>query len=116
MISGLDLKQTISYSLKEDKDNPTVWELGVIPSYLFARISTEAKSNEIDTAFKLLQIAIKGWSNFNVEFRQEKQTMYGRELNVVPLDLIEQIPLVVVNQLSLKIMEINQITEIERKN
>jgi hypothetical protein len=49
MISGLDLNATIDYTLKDDKENPTVWKLGVIPSYLFAQISSSADKKEIET-------------------------------------------------------------------
>ncbi len=116
MISGLDLTQTVDFILKNDTDNPTVWKLGVVPSYVFARISEEASLNQTDTIYKLLQVALKGWDNFNVPYLTTKEKIFGREMEVVPLSVLESIPLKVINELSLKIMEINQLSESERKN
>ncbi len=116
MISGLDLSATTDYILKNDKDNPTVWKLGIIPSYLFARISGDANKREIETAYKLLQLTIKGWENFNVPFETIKEKLYDRDVDVVPSSVLEQIPLKVITELSMKAMELNQLTEAERKN
>ena len=117
MITGIDLKEIQDYVLKEDKKDPTVWKIGVIPSIVFMKIARDAKNNEIEASYKVLQIGLKGWDNFkDVEFKSEKQEIYGRELDVVPLDLIERIPMPYIVELSAKIMELNSITEEERKN
>lgn len=116
MISGLDLEGTIPYTLKDDTDNPTVWKLGVIPSYLFARVAGEAQTKSIETAYKIIQLALRGWENFNVPFETAKEKIFDREMEVVPLSSLERIPLKVITELSMKIMEINQVTESERKN
>lgn len=116
MISGLDLNQTVDYVLENDKDNPTIWKLGVIPSYLFARVSSEANTKSIETAYKILQLGIRGWDNFNIPFETQIEKICDREMNVVPLSILERIPLRVITELSMKIMEVNQLTEIERKN
>ena len=116
MISGIDLNATVNYTLKDDVDNPTVWKIGVFPSYVFARISGESGSEPIQTVYKLLQISLKGWENFNIPFETEKEKFYGREMDVVPMRILERIPMKVVSELSIKAMEINQITESERKN
>jgi hypothetical protein len=116
MITGLDLNATVDYTLKGDTDNPTVWKIGVIPSYLFARISGDAVNKEIETVYKLLQIALKGWENFNIPYETNKEKFFGRDVDVVPLAVLERIPLQVVTELSMKVMEINQLSEGERKN
>lgn len=116
MITGLDLAATVDYILKGDTENPTVWKIGIIPSYLFARISGDAGNQEIETVYKLLQLALKGWENFNVPYETVKEKMFGRELDVVPISTLEKIPLQVITELSMKVMEINQLTETERKN
>jgi hypothetical protein len=115
MISGLDLNATVEYTLKSDTDNPTVWKLGIIPSYLFARISADAPTKEIQTAYRVLQIAIKGWENFNVPFTTEKEKLFDREIDCVPLSTLERLPLNVVTELAGKIMEINGLTAEEKK-
>lgn len=116
MISGLDLNSTVDYSLKDDTDNPTIWKIGVIPSYLFARVSQEAQTKSIETAYKILQISLKGWENFNIGYSTSKEKICDRDMEVVPISILEQIPLKVITELSMKVMEINQLTEIERKN
>jgi len=116
MITGLDLEATVNYTLENDKDNPTIWKIGVIPSYLFAAMSTEAGKNEIEYAYKVLQVALKGWENFNIPFEKTKEKIFNRELDVVPLSILERIPLKVVSELCKKVIEVNQLTDDERKN
>ena len=116
MIIGLDLNETTEYVLSTDKENPTVWKLGVIPSYIFARISAEGEKKEIEMAYKILQVAIKGWDNFTFPFETVKEKLFGREMDVVPISLLEKIPIKVITELSMEVMKINQITEPERKN
>lgn len=116
MISGLDLSSTVDYTLKDDTDNPTIWKLGIIPSYLFARISGDASKREIETAYKLLQLTVRGWENFNIPFETVKEKLYDRDVDVVPISVLEKIPLKVITELSMKAMQLNQLTEAERKN
>jgi len=116
MITGLNLDDTIDYTLKTDIENPTIWKLGIIPSYIFARISADASAREIETAYRILQVAVRGWENFNVPFELVTEKIYGRDINVVPISLLERIPINVITELSIKVMEINQISSEERKN
>lgn len=116
MISGLDLNATIDFIVEKDKENPTIFKLGVLSSYLFARISAEANKNEIQTVFKILQLTIKGWENGPIQFETVKEKVYDRDIEVVPISILEQFPIKVITELSVKSMEINQITDIERKN
>ena len=116
MISGLDLNATVDYVSKLDNDNPTIWKIGVIPSYLFARLSADGVNKGIETAYKILQVTIKGWDNFNIPFETVKQKIYEEELTVIPLTLLSKIPLKIISELAAKAMEVNQITEQESKN
>ena len=116
MISGLDLSSTVDYSLKNDTENPTIWKLGVIPSYLFARISAEAQTKSIETAYKIIQLALRGWDNFDIPYETVIEKVCDRDMPVVPISILERLPLRVITELSMKIMEVNQLTEIERKN
>ena len=119
MISGIDLNAVVDFTLPEDTENPTIWKLGIVPSYILSRLSSEGKPDDerVQSAFKLLQLTIKGWENFNgIEYKTVKETWYGREVNVVPLDLIERIDLNTINGLSKKIIEINHLQSEERKN
>lgn len=117
MISGIDLKATVDYTLKDDTDNPTVFKLGILPSYLLGRLSEGmAGESQIASAYKLLQLSIKGWSNFNVEYATAEEEFYGRKLQIVPLSVLEQIPLNIITELSVKCLELNKLTGAERKN
>jgi len=117
MISGIDLKAVVDFVMPDDKDNPTVWKLGLIPSGLLAQIGAGAKDNPIEVTFKLLQIGIRGWTNFaDISFKTEKKDICGQSIDSVPIDLINQIPLNVMMALSEKLIEINHLTPPERKN
>lgn len=121
MISGIDLAASVDYTLKNDKDNPTVFKIGVLPAYILAQLGAQAQQMDnkaqIDTMFKVLQVAIKGWTNLDkVEFKTAKENMFGREMDVVPLAVIEQLPLDAIVELSTKVFEINKLSEAEIKN
>lgn len=116
MISGLDLNAVIDYVLKDDKDNPTVWKLGVIPGYLFAKLITDTEKKDLDMVYRVVQVAIKGWENSNVPFETQKEKLYGREIDVIPINVLERFSLKVITELFQKSIEINQLTENETKN
>lgn len=118
MISGIDINAVVDFTLPDDTENPTIWKLGIIPSYLLGQLSNSvAKTGEMDMAFKILQIAIKGWFNFGgIEFKTTKEKWFGRDIDIVPLDLLDRLPLKTITALSAKILEINGLTPEERKN
>lgn len=116
MITGLDLNAIDKYTIKGDTDNPTVWYLAIIPSYLFARVSEEGQGGGVKTAYKACQLALKGWENFSIPFSTEREKIYEKDMDVVPISVLEQIPLKVISELSMRILEINQLTDKERKN
>lgn len=116
MISGIDLTEVVNYSLKGDTENPTIFKLGIIPSYLLAKVSSLSPGNEIDTAYKLLQLSIKGWENFNIPFETAKEKICDRDIDVVPIAVLERIPLNAITELSAKVMELNKLSAPERKN
>lgn len=118
MISGLDLDGTVSYSLKEDTTEPrTVFKLGIIPSILYGKIQAQATTSQFETAYNILQIGLKGWENLEgIAFETRKEKVFGREVDAVPLSLLERLPLKVVSELCQKLMEINQLTDDETKN
>lgn len=117
MISGLDLGAIFDYTLKKDIDNPTIWKLGILPSSIIAQFGMESqKGNHIDLVFKLLQIGIKGWSNFKTPFITKKEIIFGQEIEAVPMEILNTIPLEAIMELSEKIFEINNLTKEEQKN
>lgn len=118
MISGIDLKATIDYTLKDDKENPTIWKLGMLPGKVMSSFAMEAKSgiNEIEFMYKVLSFGLKGWSNFNQEFKAIKTTAYGQEYDIVPSELLNTIPVFVVGELIEQIFLINKLQKAEIKN
>lgn len=117
MISGINLTETVDFILPNDTDNPTVWKIGMIPSGVLAQIGGSAKDNPVEIALKMLQIGLKGWVNFNgVDFATEKKDIGGQSIDVVPMSLINRIPLNVVMAISEVLVKINSLSDIERKN
>jgi hypothetical protein len=117
MITGIDLTATINYTLKNDKDNPTIWKLGILPSYIMGKFSGAAKdADQMELLFKLVQVSLKGWENFNEIYKTERVNIFGREVEGVALELLEKIPLPAINEISNKILEINNLTSGEIKN
>jgi len=117
MISGINLNEVVEFTLPDDKENPTVWKLGLIPSGLLAQIGGKGKDNPIEVTLTLLQVGLKGWSNFgDVVYATEKKELCGQSVDVVPIGLINQIPLNAMMALSEKLIEINHLTPPERKN
>jgi hypothetical protein len=118
MISGINVNDTIDYILKdtkEDSANPTIWKLGLCPSYVYARIQISESS--IDWAYMLCRVGIKGWSNLKgVEYKTEKTKIGGMEMDAIPLDLISKIPDRFLAELFSKLKTMNELTEDEKKN
>jgi hypothetical protein len=116
MISGLDLTATVDYTLKDDTENPTVWKLGILPSYVMAKISMSASEDQVEFAYRLLQFSIKGWENSDVKFSTIKEKFGGKEFDIVPRDLIDRLPFSVISELSAKAVEVNGLSGEEIKN
>jgi hypothetical protein len=116
MLSGIDLTETVNFSLPDDTEPKTIWKLGVMPSYLMARISMVDINNRVDMIYKILQISLRGWDNFDVPFVTIKEKIFEKELDVIPLTTLERIPLNIISILALKVMEINKLALAETKN
>jgi len=117
MISGIDLTATVDYTLESDTDNPTIWKLGILPSDVFGKISSGAVAlGDIETAYSILGLSIKGWENFTVPFKTEVRNICGRDFKSVPAEILSQIPLMTITELTKKCLELNGLTTGERKN
>lgn len=121
MISGVNLVEVQEVTLDNDKKDPTIWKIGVLPAYVLAKITALVAEDNATAMFNIVQLGLKGWDNFKVgeksiDFRTEKATKFGKEMDIVPMDLIDHIPFYVIVELSTKIMGINQLTESEQKN
>ena len=115
MITGLDLNETTDYILENDKENPTIWKIGTLSSVLYTRITTRTEE-PLEASFKCLQIGLKGWDNFNIPFESKKETIFGHECEVVPIEIIGKIPMKALTELYNQILVVNNLKEDERKN
>lgn len=135
-IKGLRLGETWEYisKLDPDPDNPTVWVLGTLDSEVYSRLmdqlavyrvnparpdaEPEMKLNAFERNLRTVQYGLRGWRNFlddkgrEIPFRTER--VQGRE--VVPMELVRQIPFPVLDELARAIVEGNTLTEEEGKN
>lgn len=116
MFSFINLNQTFDYTLKNDTDPKTIFKLGVIPGDAFALITEQDGAAKVNIVYKILQLGLKGWDNSNKQFETVSENIFGQNIQVVPMSTLREMPLNVVTELSTKIMEINQLTEGERKN
>ena len=119
MISGIDLLKTVEYSLPDDKDNPTVWEIGIVSPIIWAKLSNfsvDDQDNRIAFLIKAVQYGVKGWINFNIEYKTEKEIIFDAEVTKIPMSIIQAIPILTLSELGRKVIEINTLTPEEIKN
>ena len=119
MISGINLLEVVDFTLQDDKENPTVWKLGIIPSDILSRVSLMLQNSEkqADAMFIIVRIGIKGWTNLaDIEFSTAKDKIFGQDIDTIPMDTIKRIPVKVLLTLSTKLFEINNLSEKEQKN
>lgn len=117
MISGINLNEVIEFVLPEDKENPTIWRIGMIPSDLVMSFTSANKDNPTVISYKIIQLGLKGWSNFgDITYVTEKVKLIGYDVELVPIELIRRIPFNILDILGKKIIEMNHLTKPEQKN
>jgi len=116
MISGIDLNATVDYKVKSDTKDPTIWKIGVIPTLVFMNLVQNTSEDRVKASYEILQLSLKGWENFNIPYETAEEEIYGRKLKVVPLSIIERIPMDCLFELAEKAIEVNSVSEKERKN
>lgn len=114
---------TEEYSLKNDKENPTVFILGMIPSTCMiglSNIENTEKLNEYIIA--IARLGIKGWKNLRdksgneLEYKSDKSFVLGYQKECLTEDLINILPIRVINELASQIIKLNDLTKEEEKN
>ena len=142
-IKALDLSKIHEHvSIHDDDKDPktaTVFKLGVLSSRDVGRIrdtvtsvtisTTGAQNEDVSTNiekskmnFEALRRGLKGWSNFigpddkPVPFATHSRDVDGRQREVVRAELLDLIPLIVVEELAELILADNQATETDLKN
>ena len=110
MISGIDLNAVVDYTCKIDKENPTVWKIGCLPSSVMAKLASET-NKDMDYMKQMLVLVrkgVKGWDNFNIEYKTDDDGILQ--------DILDRIPLNVIVELGTKILEVNKLSVDETKN
>ena len=130
MIDPIAFGQTKEYVLKNDKVNPTIWIIGALDSITKAKIvssfgKVEVKDgqpvytqSEIDLSlnnFSIVKYGLKGFRNFKlddkeVEFKVNKEKVFGNEIEAVSDEVLKSIPLYVIAELSNAIWGENQVS------
>jgi len=122
MIQGIKLDYISDYTIKEDKKNPTIWKIGVMDSTTLLAMTDDSKgANFLVFLSKVVRIALKGWNNFKidekeVEYKTVKEILYGKERDVLDINILDCIPTNIIIELGTEILAQNKETEPERKN
>lgn len=133
MIDPLAVGLTIEYVVESDRKSvePTIWVLGALDSFTqsklassFFKISMDGDTPKVEKNmvndhpdFLVVKHGLKGFKNFgNIEFKTEKSTMFNKELNIVPDEILGKIPLDVIHELAQVIWKGNNVSEDLRKN
>lgn len=132
MIDPIAVGLTKEITSRHDKgENKTTWIIGAIDS--IQRTLIQAEFMDLDTTkektevvqrkpyflMDLLVVAhgLKGFRNFGtVEFRTEKKQLFDRSVDIVPEEIIKQIPLEVIQELSNLIWAGNHVDKDLEKN
>lgn len=140
-IKALDLAKTIDVIAPgDDPKDPTVWKVGVltsrdvgairdsVTSYTF-KTAAEGDARDMTTSvsrskmnFEAVRRGLKGWENFigpddkPVEFKTHQREIDGKQREVIRPELLDLIPLPVINHLADVIMRDNEMTEDEMGN
>lgn len=104
MIKGIDVNQRIEFSLSVDDSEPkTIFVLRPLTAGEMMDLSSMTGKSAAERSFNLLEKSIVEVKNYD----------HG---NKAISDIVQTLPIVAINELSLKIAEINHLNEAERKN
>lgn len=115
MISGIDLKATVEYCMKDDKENPTVWILGPLTSSALSRIASASGAGDpMKQMVELVRFGVKGWRNFKLG---EQEVEFKTDVDgSIPISLLDIIPIKAIIELGTELLAINKLSPKEIKN
>lgn len=142
MIKTVNLSKVINHQLSTDPDTgtdaATTWLLGALDARVMAHIKDKATSIPVSaftdasnamaslninvTNFDIVQFGLKGWKNLQdedgkqVEYKTVHTTLGGRTYQTCDPKIVEVLRDEEISELANKIMEINTLSEPERKN
>jgi len=116
LIDKVDFESTVDFIAPKDKTNPTVWKLSPIPSTIASRFALAAGTQQWDATMKAIQAGLKGWTNFSIPYKTEEQEIYGINMQVVPINIINFIPPLILLALAGEIYRISRLSDDAAKN
>ncbi len=139
-ITAVDVGKTRDYIAKNDPDreNPTVWKLGILDARIKSYLEDAATSFEFGAggaegqakttlnlnaqAVEIVRFGLKGFSNFvdvdgkEVKFDTIARAVGGKSYNVVAESVLSLIPYNTIKELAKDIQKDNEFSEQEEKN
>ena len=134
-LKAIDINEVRDFILPEDKENPTIFKIGVIDSRIRSKIRDETatfddalsstKINQLKiatTGLEYVRFGLKGFENFldkndkPIEFKTETIKFAGRTYEVVAESILNMLSDDVIMALGAEIMKGNKLSEKEIKN
>lgn len=141
MLTGINIGETKKYISRfdPDKENPTVFHIGILDAQVKDRIEDEATSFAVSSSmpndnasvsvnfnrrnYLMLQFGLKNVENFNdpgtgkpLRFETIAKAMGGKSYNVVTDEILSMLPSRVRKELAEEIMRENTLSDDEIKN
>ena len=139
MIRPINVGDTIDFILKDDKDNPTIFIIGILDSLLTAKLTdssvtyrfnpdapgdsaAETKWNIAEQDMEFVRFGLKGIKNFkdkkgnDLSFKTVKKKIGNSEYNIVSDETLKYIPRYAIREIANFIAKENRVTEEQRKN
>ena len=136
-IRALNLHTTKKISHPDDKDEPTIFEIGAIDTRTLSKLNDAAlvvgmDPNQPDAeadvklanktlAFETVQFGLRGWENLrddkgDIKFETESRVIGAKKYEIAKGDLVSLIPEDVVQWLSDEIKKLNNVSKTEAGN
>ena len=141
-VKGISIHETVDFVSKydPDKENPTLWEIGILDSLTKSKIedmstvfevdgsapdSAKAKTtlNLNDANIDTVRFGLKGFKNFpdpqtgkDIEFKRDIIVRFGKQHHVVSNEVLRVIPIEILNELAGEIAKRSKLSPKEEKN
>ena len=125
MLKGINIGETRDFvsKLDKDKNNPTIFKIGVLDSHARAGIMDMLETdsfgrvkNQFKYSMDVVRFGLKGIVNFGHEFKTVKIMRWGQEYEVVDNLTLARIPVMVIDEIATEIINDNIVSEKETKN
>lgn len=119
MITGIDIKEKVEFISRTDKsENPTIWILGALTKREILSLVSSSMNDKGEVSVstmrsksdQIVKTGLKGVKNYKIGKNDPK------DFDVINDDLIDSLPIWLLNELATKIISINFVSEEEEKN